>query len=375
MTVPVVHDARKQSLRLRRFYIALFTYLVGTAIMALCSAVGLLPASRLWTIGAAFALVNLVIWIALRSGYNLRFADPSLTLPQVLTGVTTVAVILSLGEGIHFLAVPFYSAVFVFAMLQLRPRQLLVVEVYLLATYALVFWLRHHLYGSRLDMRIEAIHAGIVVLSSIWYAFAASYISQLRARLRESLHTIEQLALRDAVTETFNRRHIDALLGAELQRLARIGGSLCVCLVDIDRFKSVNDRFGHAAGDAVLLGVARAMTAQLRGIDMLGRYGGEEFLILLPGTPLAAGQVCAERLRTGVAALGLLPEPAERVTVSIGLAEGAAGDTVASLVARADDAMYRAKHAGRNRVEAAATPRKAAADGPPRGAGAIGDTD
>jgi len=375
MTESVVSDPRKQVMRLRRFYIAVFTYATGTAIMALCSAVGLLPASRLWTIGAAFVLVNLVIWIALRSGYNLRFADPSLTLPQVLTGITTVAVILTLGEGIHFLAVPFYSAVFVFAMLQLRPRQLLVVEVYLLASYALAFWLRHQLYASRLDMRIEAIHAGIVVLSSIWYAFAASYISQLRARLRDSLHTIEQLATRDTVTETFNRRHIDALLAAELQRLARFGGNLCVCLVDIDHFKSINDRFGHAAGDAVLLGVARAMKAQLRTIDMLGRYGGEEFLIVLPGTPLAPGGTCAERLRAGVAALGLLPEPGERVTVSIGLAEASAGDTVAALVARADRAMYRAKHAGRNRVEAAAAPQAAAGGEPPPRADAIGDTD
>jgi diguanylate cyclase len=184
----------------------------------------------------------------------------------------------------------------------------------------------------------------------VWYALAASYISNLRAQLRQSVHTIEQLATRDVVTESWNRRHIDSLLQTELQRRARSGGALCVCLVDLDRFKSINDRYGHPVGDAVLRSVAQCMRAQLRSVDHLGRFGGEEFLVVLPGAPLDAAKACAERLRLAVAGLAVLPEPGQRVTASIGLAECVVNDSSATLLARADGALYAAKRDGRNRV-------------------------
>jgi diguanylate cyclase len=353
MTHPV--DPAKQALRLRRFLIASMTYVLGITILALCSAAGLLPARSVWIVAGAFAGINAVFFALFKSGANLRFEDPSLTLPQVCAAASVVVLILVLGERIHFVAVPFYSSLFVFAMLQLRARQLVVAEVVVLAGYALAFYLRARLYGDRLDLRVEAIHAALVVLSSLWYAFAASYISNLRARLRESVHTIERLATRDAVTECINRRHIDELLAAELQRRTRLGGELCVCLIDLDRFKSINDRFGHPTGDSVLRSVAQCMQAQLRTVDRLGRFGGEEFLGLLPGTPVAAARACAERLRAAVAALRVLPAD-EAVTVSIGLAACTENDTAATLIARADAALYRAKAGGRDRVEVGDTP-------------------
>lgn len=350
---------RKQALRLRRFLNAAVTYGLGALMLALCSAAGLVPTRVVWIGLIIFLVPNVVFATLLMSGLNLRFKDPSLTLAQVLVAATTVVPILALGPGIHFLAVPYYSSLFVFAMLQLRRRELVVLEIYVLSSYGLAFVLRQMNFGAELDLRVEGIHAALVVLSSLWYAVAAGTISRLRSRLRESLVTIEHLATRDVLTDTFNRRHIDALLTTELQRIARIGGDLCVCLADVDRFKSINDRFGHPAGDAVLHGVAGALKAQLRTIDMLGRYGGEEFMIVLPGTPLIAGRACAERVRGSVSALQLLPGSDERVTVSIGLAEWAPGDNLATLVARADEALYRAKHSGRDRVEAAAAPPRA----------------
>ena len=356
MSEPTPELQRKQALRLRRFLNASGTYVLGAVMLALCSAAGLVSTRVVWIGAVVFALPNLVFGALILSGANLRFKDPSLTLPQVLVAATTVVPILALGPGIHFLALPYYSALFVFAMLQLRNRDLVVMEVYVLVSYGVAFALRQLNFGAELDLRVEGIHAALVVLSSLWYAVAAGYISRLRSRLRESLVTIEHLATRDVLTDTFNRRHIDALLTTELQRVARIGGGLCVCLADIDRFKSINDRFGHPAGDAVLHGVADALKAQLRAVDMLGRYGGEEFMVVLPGTPLPAGRTCAERLRHSVSALQLLLGTDERVTVSIGLAEWAPGDHLATLVARADEALYRAKHGGRDRVEAAAAP-------------------
>jgi diguanylate cyclase (GGDEF)-like protein len=344
------HDARQQSLRLKRFLIASTTYALGFVILALCSAMGLFSTRHLWAVGFVFLAVNVGFFAAIRSGWNLCFEDPALTRAQVCVGVGLVALILVLGEHVHFLAVPFYSSLFVFAMLKLKPRELFDVEVLVLVTYFAAMAVRVQLFAVTLDLRIEAINAALVVLSSIWYALAASYISNLRERLHASIETIEQLASRDALTDTWNRRHLDALLNAEVQRKARIGGELCVCMVDLDHFKSVNDRYGHLVGDTVLKAVAREMQARLRSIDTLGRFGGEEFLILLPGATLADAEACAQRLLLSVARLTPLPDPAAHVTVSVGLAQCASGESVGALLTRVDNALYQAKREGRNRL-------------------------
>ena len=343
-------EAIKQALRLKRFLIASATYVIGFMVLGLCTAVGLLTIDRLLIVGAAFGLVNLAFYGVLRSGWNLRFADPSLTQAQVCLAVGMVALVLMLGQQIQFVAVPFYSVLFVFAMLQLKPRQLVGVEAFVLATYCGAVFVRVQIYGGKLDWRVEGVHTALVVVSSVWFAVAAGYISNLRSRLRDSARTISELATRDGLTGTWNRRHIDSLLDAEMQRRSRVGGRLCACLVDVDHFKSINDRFGHLLGDGVLRGIADSMKTQLRSIDQLGRFGGEEFLIVLPETSIDQAAACAERLRGAVAALRLPIDPDERVTISVGLAEWSEGESTREYLTRIDAALYRAKREGRNRV-------------------------
>ena len=300
-------------------------------------------------VALAFALANFGIHRAIRSGFNLRFADPSLTQVQVAVGALMIVMILLLGPQIHFMAVPLYSVLFVFAMLKLRQRQLIVLEVFVLCTYGGALAGRAQLYAGQLDPRIEMISATLIVVSSVWFAVAATYISGLRARLGETVRTIEQLALRDGLTGAWNRRHIDTLLAAEMQRQSRTGDLLCACMIDVDHFKSINDHFGHQVGDAVLRQVAGSLQAGLRATDHLGRFGGEEFLILLPDATLPQARHCAERLRTGTGGLALLPGD-EPVGVSVGLAAFVPGESAESFIARVDAAMYKAKRAGRNRL-------------------------
>lgn len=150
--------------------------------------------------------------------------------------------------------------------------------------------------------------------------------------------------LTDPLTGIPNRRFFEERLAEEVRRLRRRPGAAALLLVDVDRFKNVNDRHGHQAGDRVLQAVARALAAGLRESDVLARWGGEEFVILLPDTPLGAAGEIAERLRRRVMGAGCRPA----VTVSIGLA-AAAGDPGIWLE-RADRALYGAKAAGRNRV-------------------------
>lgn len=158
----------------------------------------------------------------------------------------------------------------------------------------------------------------------------------------------------DALTGVLNRRAIGEALEAEVQRSRRLGEPFALLMLDADHFKAINDRSGHAAGDRALQHLGTLLAAQARDIDRVGRWGGEEFVLLLPGTTLAQAREAAERLRERVEALP--PRWQEQplpLTLSIGAAQWAgAGDELAALLARADAALYRAKAGGRNRVEA-----------------------
>jgi two-component system, cell cycle response regulator len=165
---------------------------------------------------------------------------------------------------------------------------------------------------------------------------------------------LEELARTDVLTGLANRRHADDVLRATIAGARRHGRDVSVILVDIDRFKSVNDRHGHAVGDAVLRAVAARLAAGLREEDTASRWGGEEFLLVLPDAPDAG--VIAERLRATLAA-----DPVHTgdghcvaVTASFGWAAWSAGETADTLVARADTALYAAKDGGRDRVVSAA---------------------
>jgi diguanylate cyclase (GGDEF)-like protein len=167
-------------------------------------------------------------------------------------------------------------------------------------------------------------------------------------RVREEF---ELLATRDALTGALTRRAVLQAGGEEFDRWRRYGQPLSLVLLDIDHFKQVNDRHGHQAGDRVLSGAVAAMRGELRVNDRLGRYGGEEFVILLPSTDAEAARASAERVRAALAAPA--PEPGiPPCSASLGVAWAQPGDTsLDALLARADAALYRAKANGRNRVE------------------------
>ena len=162
-------------------------------------------------------------------------------------------------------------------------------------------------------------------------------------------------ARHDGLTGLLNRRAMEEALEAQLQRSLRNGEAFSVMMIDIDHFKSVNDRHGHAVGDSALRQLAAILRAGVRGIDRVARFGGEEFLVLLPDVSLADAQPLAERLRERVASSSLVqPAASLALTVSIGVAEWRPGsDDLTRLLTRADAALYRAKQGGRDRVEMA----------------------
>jgi len=167
--------------------------------------------------------------------------------------------------------------------------------------------------------------------------------------LEESKVEVMRLMLTDALTGLANRRRIEELLEYELGRFARYGGACAVALGDLDHFKVVNDTWGHRAGDQVLMTTAAAMQHQLRATDTVGRWGGEEFAVILPQTTLDGAMIVVDRMRAGIADVPVeaIGRP---VTISFGVTALAAGDTVASVFQRADSALYTSKRLGRNRT-------------------------
>jgi diguanylate cyclase (GGDEF)-like protein len=143
------------------------------------------------------------------------------------------------------------------------------------------------------------------------------------------------------------------VLARERARARRLGGDFSICMFDIDHFKDINDSHGHAAGDAVLKHFAFLAGIGLRTVDVFGRYGGEEFLLVLPDTGLGGARMAAERVRSGIEGAGFPQVPADRrVSVTIGVASLRQDESVEDLLARADRALYEGKAAGRNRVVA-----------------------
>ncbi len=173
-------------------------------------------------------------------------------------------------------------------------------------------------------------------------------------RLRDNVQISIEMAITDALTSLFNRRYLESHLATLVDQAATRGKPLAVLVLDIDYFKSINDTYGHDAGDDVLRDFALRIKRSIRGIDLACRSGGEEFVIVMPETDMAVAAMVAERLRRRIAAEPFAIEHGARsipVTISIGIAAlRGREDTAASILKRADQALYRAKRDGRNRV-------------------------
>ena len=178
---------------------------------------------------------------------------------------------------------------------------------------------------------------------------------QLESQLKEIQklqHTLHEQAVRDALTGLHNRRYLNETLGRELARAERGGYSICFALIDIDRFKSINDKYGHATGDTVLIHLANQLLKYTRTGDIICRYGGEEFLIILPNTKTEAAAQIAERWRATIEESKISENDVEiSVTISCGISEFPVdASTEAEIIEAADKALYAAKYNGRNQV-------------------------
>ncbi|MGB1257875.1 MAG: sensor domain-containing diguanylate cyclase, partial [Thiolinea sp.] len=178
---------------------------------------------------------------------------------------------------------------------------------------------------------------------------ARSRLGQLNEELEEKNNQLRTLATTDRLTGLYNRHKLDEMLSYELNKAQRDGSHLSLALLDIDHFKRVNDTYGHQVGDDVLVSVAALMQKHVRCTDIVGRWGGEEFMVLLPNTPMEQAATVLNQMREQIAGSNFDPVPS--VTISLGLARSHTHHTPECIAAAADKALYRAKSNGRNRLE------------------------
>ena len=302
----------------------------ATLLLALTAAsFGLLALTLL---GAARARMRLALYAVVALGVAAFLAAPFLFAPLACRRVETGLAV----------ALPLVAAVFLADLARggRRTRAFLFAASSVLVLAALV----------ELAARRQVLVAAPLV-SPLGVGFVL-FTALLLPRVAEQERRLFARATTDPLTGLLNRAAFEERALAELARAGRTGRSLAVAMLDVDHFKSFNDRFGHLAGDAALTAVARSVARTVRGIDAAGRYGGEEFIVLLVEADAEAALHAAERIRAAVASLGP-PRIPTGVTVSAGIATHR-GDfertSLESLVARADAALYAAKKAGRDRV-------------------------
>jgi diguanylate cyclase (GGDEF)-like protein len=202
-------------------------------------------------------------------------------------------------------------------------------------------------WASRPPQPGEAFLSGAIV--TVLLLASTGVVGMLVHTIRLRERELSELSQRDPLTQLYNRRHLLARIEEELARVKR-GKSLAVVMIDLDRFKRVNDAYGHLRGDALLRELADALAATTRATDVAGRYGGDEFVVVLPDTTREQASAAADRIVEAVRVAGVVWDPELPVTASVGVSVAGPDDSALSLLRRADDLAYRAKEAGGSRA-------------------------
>lgn len=308
----------------------------------------------------SYYLVGMLAFYPLvRSGLTARVQDLGLVQAQILWGASALMIVYPFNPTLRAAMMETLCLQQLFGLFALRPRKLIANGVAIVGMQLLMLASAAYLHPPQFNVGEETYK----VLYSCFIISLITWISVLRSRdkaqmlaskkkLAAAVEQLNELVTHDSLTGLFNRKHMQELLERESARQAQTGKTFCVALIDLDHFKRVNDTHGHQVGDDVLCGFAKTAHARMRETDTIARWGGEEFLILMPDTPTeVAAKVPMDRLHQHIETMQPSASvPTLRVTFSAGLAAHAEGQSTEETLARADRALYLAKDSGRNRT-------------------------
>jgi diguanylate cyclase (GGDEF)-like protein len=339
---------------------AFASYLMWILIVQYCYVQGLFRLSLIAILGMYTAVIcmNFILYFIFLTGMNKKFRDPSLTMFQMLLATVWIMVVtynLNEGRGIMLLL---YLVVFIFGSFRLNLQRFCLLTLFAAAGYGVVIILLYVNHPASINIKIDLLYLLILFTVLIWFSFIGSYINVLRKKLskanrelNKAMEHIQQQSIHDDLTGLLNRGHLFHILQREKALSDRGEQAFCLCILDLDDFKLVNDTYGHLSGDIVLKTLAQQMQDNIRQVDYLARYGGEEFVLILAYPDLKDAFNCADRIRMLISETPYpgMPE-GFRVTASMGLTQYRISEDIDSVIKRADDLLYRAKRSGKNLI-------------------------
>jgi diguanylate cyclase len=338
------------------------SYVVDGLVLLVFAEAGAVPL----TIAPAYVatgLLSVAFYLVLsETGFTEHFKDHYFLVPQLFISVAIMLAFAYVASAVGLLFLCTLYLVVNFGSLRSSPAQSALIWTMITAGVAFLFLLTDKPIGLPLGSQLERVASMLVFVLGIGRClFVGIFSSTMRQslyqsglKLKEAYRRIEELAELDELTGSFNRRSIMRMLEEEIARSGRLKVPCSVALIDLDFFKRINDLYGHPTGDEVLRTFAITVFANIRTIDRFGRYGGEEFLLILPDTDEASAALLLNRLRAIIAELDWSAFSAGmRVTISAGVAALRTNESSDTLLARADGALYASKARGRNRVTSA----------------------
>ena len=355
---PVLTTDPAQRVRLAMCFNAAVYYVIYCVLLGVQIAIGFAHPVLAGSLIAAELITAAGFYAFIRAGHNQRFAsDPSMVRVQLAMGsLFTLWAFAAVGPGSSAILMVVASQV-VYTMFALPPRQVNIMIGLTLLGLGITMAACHALDPVRYPGDVQAM---AFLYACLVYPLIGSLATRLtsiseklranRRELQEALAQVKELATRDDLTRTYNRRHMTELLQLEQRQHQRNGAPMCLALMDIDWFKSVNDRHGHQAGDEVLKRFAHVAQESLRTTDLLARWGGEEFLVAFVDTDADAALLALQRLQSRMQATPFDDiAPDLRLSFSGGVTRLKQDDALDVAIERADQAMYRAKTQGRCR--------------------------
>lgn len=350
---------RKQRLRITRSLLAANVFAACCLLQCYAVWAGFMDAADVRWLSAVM-IANCALWYGvLRSGLNLRFEDPAMTLPQILSGLTIIVASYAVTGPVHGSTMMLLTLVLVFGIFNMSQQGAHTASAYTMALMGVTILVKIKTDPVNYPLKLELVHFGLTVAIVPTISRLAAQLSSLRAKLQaqkdelaSALARIQELATRDELTGLLNRRHMIEVVNQHRKRLDRTGQHrFCLALIDLDHFKRINDTHGHGVGDEVLRGFAQVMQSALRETDVLARWGGEEFLLLLSDNTADQAHASLERARGLMAEVPLCTAlPSLRPTFSAGLTAYEIDEALDDCIERADRALYEAKHRGRDRT-------------------------